>query len=358
MPLTTAAENRLRTALERYNELEAKLSEADVVNDSEALGKLSREFSTLTTIKQAHTVYEESLARLNAARADREADADPDMCALYDDEIAALETAIPGLEQNLTDALFPEENVSNKKLIIEIRAGTGGLEAALFAGDLFRMYGRYSEIKRWKFEMLSEHVSPMGGFKEICFAMSGENAFRLLRYESGVHRVQRIPATESGGRIHTSAATVAVLIEPDEVDVQIDTVDLRIDTYRSSSAGGQHVNKTDSAVRITHLPTGVVVECQDERSQHQNKAKAMRLLRARLLQFAQQQQHDERARDRKSQVGSGDRSERIRTYNFPQNRVSDHSAGVNLYKLGLIIEGDLDELLNQVQEYFKQNSSE
>ena len=358
MALNDASEKRLANVLARYAELESALGSPDVVGNPERLATLSREFSEISGIVGIHRQFRDVCEELETVRRELDAQNDPEMQTLYEDEIGTLMQDTARLEQELVLAMFPEEDVRNKKMMLEIRAGAGGLEAALFAGDLHRMYTRFAEIKGWKSEPISSHVSPMGGFKEIVFAVRGEDAYKYLRYESGVHRVQRVPVTESGGRIHTSTATVAVLLEPDDVDIEINTVDLRIDTFRASSAGGQHVNKTESAVRITHIPTNLVVECQDERSQHQNKAKALRLLRARLLQARQEQKDREIAADRKSQVGTGDRSERIRTYNFPQGRVSDHRAGVTLYKLPLIMEGDLDELLESLNEYFTQATQE
>jgi len=358
MALNKAAQQKLQTVLARHAEIQAALSLPETAGDPERLAALSREFSELEAAVAAHKMVAQTAETLEKTALEIQDQDDPEMKELFEDEIQALTRELEQREAELAALLFPEEDVRNKNMMLEIRAGTGGLEAALFAGDLHRMYSRYAEIKGWKTESISSHPSPMGGFKEIVFAVRGEHAFKYLRYESGVHRVQRIPVTESGGRIHTSAATVAVLVEPDEVDIVINTADLKIDTFRASSAGGQHVNKTDSAVRITHLPTGVVVECQDERSQHQNKAKAMRLLRARLLQAAEEQRIREIAQDRKSQVGTGDRSERIRTYNFPQGRVSDHRAGITLYKLPLIMEGYLDDLLVPLEEYFRQSAQE
>jgi peptide chain release factor 1 len=358
MALNQASRQKLDNVLARHAELETELSRPEVAKDTDKLTALSREFSEMQGIVTAYRRFTDTRDDLEKTRKDFDAQNDPEMKELFQDEIENLGNALDEQEAALQAVLFPEEDVRNRNMMLEIRGGAGGLEAALFAGDLHRMYSRFAEIKGWKTEPISSHPSPMGGFKEIVFAVRGEDAFKYLRYESGVHRVQRVPLTESGGRIHTSTATVAVLIEPDDVDIQVNPVDLKIDTFRASSAGGQHVNKTDSAVRITHLPTGVVVECQDERSQHQNKAKAMRLLRARLLQAAEEEQLREIAEDRKNQVGTGDRSERIRTYNFPQGRVSDHRAGITLYKLALIMEGYMDELLESVGEYFKQSSQE
>ncbi len=301
----------------------------------------------------AARAWEISLDELEKCRESVKNESDAEMAALYRDEIETLEAAALENEKVLLSELFPDEHEKRTNIIVEIRAGAGGLEAALFVGDLFRMYSRYAEMRRWKTEPISARESPLGGFKEIIFAIKGPDCYSRLRYESGAHRVQRVPDTESQGRIHTSTSTVAIMPEPDEVEISIDPKDLRIDTFRAGGKGGQHVNKTDSAIRITHIPTGFSVECQDERSQHQNKAKAMRFLRARLLKMAQEQQQSELARDRKNQVGTGDRSERIRTYNFPQGRVSDHRAGVTVYKLPFIIEGAMDDILDPVIEFFR-----
>ena len=265
---------------------------------------------------------------------------------MVEEELAEQRSRKEQLDNELPVLLLPRDPNDDKNVIVEIRGGVGGEEAALFAGDLFRMYSRYAEAQGWRVSILDANPTEIGGFKEISFAVEGNGAYSKLKYESGTHRVQRVPVTESGGRIHTSAVTVAVLPEADEVDVDIKAEELRIDTYRAGGAGGQYVNKTESAIRITHLPTGIVVQCQDEKSQLKNKEKAMRVLRARVLEQAQQQQADAIAADRKSQVGSGDRSERIRTYNFPQGRVTDHRIGLTLHKLDFVLNGQLDELLN------------
>lgn len=265
---------------------------------------------------------------------------------MVEEELAELRARKEDLDEQLPILLLPRDPNDDKNVIVEIRGGVGGEEAALFAGDLFRMYSRYAEAQGWKVNIMDANPTEIGGFKEISFAVEGQGAYSKLKYESGTHRVQRVPVTESGGRIHTSAVTVAVLPEADEVDVDIRPEELRIDTYRAGGAGGQYVNKTESAIRITHLPTGIVVQCQDEKSQLKNKEKAMRVLRARVLEQAQQQQADAIAADRKSQVGSGDRSQRIRTYNFPQGRVTDHRIGLTLHKLESVLNGQLDELIN------------
>ena len=265
---------------------------------------------------------------------------------MVEDELADFRKRKEELDQELPIMLLPKDPNDDKNVIVEIRGGVGGEEAALFAGDLFRMYSRYAESQGWKINIMDANATEIGGFKEVSFAVEGYGAYSKLKYESGTHRVQRVPVTESGGRIHTSAVTVAVLPEADDVEVDIKSEDLKIDTYRAGGAGGQYVNKTESAIRITHLPTGIVVQCQDEKSQLKNKEKAMRVLRARVLEQAQQQQADSIAADRKSQVGSGDRSERIRTYNFPQGRVTDHRIGLTLHKLDFVLDGQLDEILN------------
>ena len=272
-------------------------------------------------------------------------DADADMREMAQEEIRHIEAEIPEMEQRLKVLLLPPDPLDEKNIVLEIRAGTGGEEAALFAGDLFRMYCRYAEIMGWKVEIIDESPTDNGGYKEVIALISGNRVYSHLKYESGTHRVQRVPATESQGRIHTSAATVAVMPEAEEVDVDIRPEDLRIDVYRASGAGGQHVNKTESAVRITHIPTGVVVTCQDEKSQHKNKARAMKVLASRILQAEREKQHSEQAADRKSQVGSGDRSERIRTYNFPQGRVTDHRVNLTLYSLDRFMDGDIEGMI-------------
>jgi peptide chain release factor 1 len=271
---------------------------------------------------------------------------DEDFAAMLNEEIERLSEAKEKLQGELQVLLLPKDPNDDKNVIVEIRAGTGGEEAALFAGTLFRMYSRYAEDQRWKVDMLSSNATELGGFKEVIFVIEGQGAYSRLKFESGVHRVQRIPATEAGGRIHTSTATVAVLPEAEEVELHIDPNDLKIDVYRSSGPGGQSVNTTDSAVRVTHLPTGLVVACQDEKSQHKNKEKALKILRARLYDQLQEEAEREQAAVRRSQVGTGDRSERIRTYNFPQGRVTDHRINLTLYKLDLVIDGDLDEIID------------
>lgn len=337
-------EAKLNEVVARHEELEARM--ADNVSPDEYVA-LSREYAELSPVVDAVREMRSVRAELDGLS---ELIADPDteaeMREMAEDEAHAIEERLPELQNQLLILLAPKDEADRKNAILEVRAGTGGDEAALFAGDLFRMYQHYAADHGWKVEILSMSESDVGGYKEIIASISGQNVFARLKFESGVHRVQRVPDTETQGRIHTSAATVAVLPEAEEVDVQIDEKDLRIDTYRSQGAGGQHVNTTDSAIRITHIPTGVVVQCQDEKSQHKNKAKAMTMLRSQLYERERQQAEAARAADRKGQVGSGDRSERIRTYNFPQGRITDHRINLTLYKLDKVVAGEgLDEVI-------------
>jgi len=332
--------------LERYDQIQNEMAGSGVSPD--AYVKLSKEFSDLGPVVEAIKALKSAkgeaadLAEMLAA-----GDMDAEMKAMASEEFAALKERVPELEHAVKVLLLPKDEADDRNAILEVRAGTGGEEAALFAGDLFRMYQRYAELRRWKVEILEASESDLGGYREIVASISGSGAYARLKFESGVHRVQRVPDTETSGRIHTSAATVAVLPEAEDVDVDVDEKDLRIDVYRSSGAGGQHVNTTDSAVRITHEPTGIVVAVQDERSQHKNKAKAMKILRAKIYEGERERQDSERAAERKGQVGSGDRSERIRTYNFPQGRVSDHRINLTLYKLDKMMLGEaLDEVVD------------
>jgi peptide chain release factor 1 len=349
---------KLETSHQRYGEIENELASIGADNNIELLKTLGKEMSELTEPRRLYAAFSEASEELQKCARQAETEPDGEMKRLYNEEIERLEAELARIAAAAEAFFRPPEKIEKRPVILEIRQGTGGNEAAIFSGDLFRMYNRYAENKGWKIEMLSASPSSLGGFKEVIFSIRGDSAYNCLRYESGVHRVQRIPVTEAGGRIHTSAATVALLIEPDEVEVNIDPADLKVDTYRAQGAGGQHVNKTDSAIRITHLPTGLVVECQDERSQHQNRAKALRLLRARLLQKLQEEQQRKIAADRRSQVGSGDRSERIRTYNFPQNRITDHRVDITLYQLETIIAGGLDALLEPLIQKMHDQQSE
>ena len=337
---------RLERLSDRFEEVGRLLASPDLDGGSTQFRELSVEYARLQPLAEGLRAYRTLEHDLAAAR-ELQDDADPDMRALGEEEQRRLSGEIATAEDGLHALLLPEDPRDEKNIFLEIRAGTGGDEAALFAGDLFRMYARYAESRGFTVEVLSESAGEHGGYKEIISRVVGRGAFSRLKFESGAHRVQRVPATEAQGRIHTSACTVAILPELDAIaSVEINPADLRIDTYRSSGAGGQHVNKTDSAVRITHLPTGIVVECQDERSQHKNRARALSLLQARLLAAEQEKQASAQAHSRRLQVGSGDRSERIRTYNFPQGRVTDHRINLTLYKLAQIMNGELDELLD------------
>jgi len=340
---------RLEKLADRFEEVGRLLATANIAGGSPQFRDLSVEYARLEPLAAQLGRYRELERDLEAAR-ELLADADPAMRSLGTEEVERLQASLAVSESELRGLLLPKDPRDDKSLFLEVRAGTGGDEAAIFAGDLFRMYARYAESKGFTVEVLSESPGEHGGYKEIISRIAGPGAFSRLKFESGTHRVQRVPATEAQGRIHTSACTVAILPELDEVEVAINPADLRIDTYRSSGAGGQHVNKTDSAVRITHVPSGIVVECQDERSQHKNRSRAMQLLKARLLAAEEEKQRSAQAHSRRLQVGSGDRSERIRTYNFPQGRVTDHRINLTLYKLAQIMNGDLDELLDALQQ--------
>jgi len=345
--------DRLESVVQKFQKLEEDLGNPDLLNNQKEYQQVAKERAELAPIAEKYANYKRLKEEVQENQALFEREPDPEMRELIRDEIAGLKDRLEAAENELKLMLAPKDPNDDRNVILEIRAGTGGEEAALFVADLFRMYSRYAEMRRWKVELLDSNPTGIGGFKEIIASINGKGAFSRLKFERGVHRVQRIPVTESQGRIHTSAVTVAVLPEAEEVDVFIDPNDIRVDVFRSSGPGGQSVNTTDSAVRITHIPTGLVVICQDEKSQHKNKAKALKVLRARLLDSMQREQEAKIAQDRKSQVGTGDRSERIRTYNFPQNRVSDHRINLTLYKLEVILTGMLDELIDPLTAYFQ-----
>ena len=331
---------------ERYEELSRKISDPEVISDQSQFAKLCKEQSDIAPIVEKYREYKmlkDTISESEEILSDPEMD--KELKELAEEELKESKKNIEVVDGELKILLLPKDPNDDKSVIVEIRGGAGGDEAALFAGDLFRMYTMYADANRWKTEILSSNPTDIGGFKEISFSINGQGAYSKLKFESGVHRVQRIPSTESGGRIHTSTVTVAVLPEVEEVEVDINANDLRIDVFRAGGPGGQCVNTTDSAVRITHLPTGLVVSCQDEKSQHKNKDKAMKILRSRLYDLVQSQQHEQIAQERKSQVGTGDRSERIRTYNYPQGRVTDHRIGLTLHRLEAVLDGDLDEVI-------------
>lgn len=333
---------KLSTLAHRYEEVGKLMSDPNIMNDQNRFRDLGKEYAQLEPIAHCFKQYEQAEAELVASKELVEQE-DAEMAALAQEEVRALNDRLETLMQELKTLLIPKDPNDERNVFLEIRAGTGGLEAALFAGDLFRMYSRFAEEKGWHIETVSKHEGEHGGFKEIIARVAGQHVYSQLKFESGAHRVQRVPETESQGRVHTSACTVAVLPELDSVDeIEINPADLRVDTFRASGAGGQHVNKTESAIRITHIPTGVVVECQDERSQHKNRARAMSLLQSKLLSQQQVKQQQEQAAQRKSLVGTGDRSERIRTYNFPQGRITDHRINLTLYRLEEAMEGHLD----------------
>lgn len=344
--------NKLNGVEARYGQLEALLSDPSVLQDRDAYQQYAREHAELTEIVTAYRTYknidqelDESLELLK--------DNDPEIKHLAKEEVEQLTEEKDRLELKLKKLLIPKDPLDEKNVILEIRAGTGGDEAGLFANDLYKMYSRYAEGQRWAIEVMDHHATGVGGLKEIVALIKGKGVYSRLKYESGTHRVQRVPATETQGRIHTSAVTVAVLAEAEDVEVEVDPGELRIDVFRSTGPGGQSVNTTDSAVRITHLPTGLVVTCQDEKSQHKNKAKALKVLRSRLLDQMIREQNAKRSQERKNQVGSGDRSERIRTYNFPQGRVTDHRIGLTLYKLDAILQGDVDEVIDALVTHYQ-----
>ncbi|HOM03533.1 MAG TPA: peptide chain release factor 1 [Acetivibrio sp.] len=337
---------KFQAAENRYDEINHRLSDPAVIANQDEYKKLMKEHSELEVLVTKYNEYKKVTKEISDAKELLGEKLDKEFREMVEMELEQAEERLEALEKEMKILLLPKDPNDEKNVIVEIRGGAGGEEAALFAGDLFRMYTRYAERNGWKTEMLDSNPTEIGGFKEVTFSIEGSGAYSRLKFESGVHRVQRIPATEANGRVHTSTVTVAVLPEVEEVDVDINPNDLRIDTYRASGAGGQHINKTESAIRITHLPTGLVVSCQDQRSQHKNREKAMKVLRSKLYEMAQEQQNSEIAQERKSQVGTGDRSERIRTYNFPQGRVTDHRIGLTLYKIDDILDGDIDEIID------------
>jgi len=346
---------KIKEIEQRYDEIERHLGRPEILNHQDVYRQYLKEHSTLTPIIATFRKYQSVQNEIEGNRSLLD-DPDPEMRKLAKEEIEALRLDLMNLEKELKALLLPKDPNDEKNTLLEIRAGTGGEEAALFVADLFRMYTRYAELKGWRTEILSQNATGLGGLKEIIILVEGKMVYSRVKYESGVHRVQRVPETEAQGRIHTSAVTVAVLPEAEEIDVEIDLEDLRIDVYRSSGHGGQHVNTTDSAVRITHLPSGLVVTCQDEKSQHKNKAKAMKVLRSRLLDMQQTAQDSKISEERRNMVGSGDRSQRIRTYNFPQARVTDHRIGLTLYQLDNILQGELDLLIDPLNTHFQTES--
>jgi len=341
--------NKLRRLNAKFEQLNQQLSDPEYLNNREKIIELSRERSELLEIIKIYNVYEETLKNIEGNKELIDAGGDKELVEMAEEELKDLETKKEKLEEGIKFLLLPKDPNDNKNIIMEIRAGTGGEEAALFAGDLLRMYTRYSELKGWKVELIDINDTGIGGIREATISISGSQVYSNLKFESGVHRVQRVPATEANGRVHTSAASVAILPEAEDVQVDIQPNDLRIDIFRSGGAGGQNVNKVETAVRITHLPTGIVVQCQDERSQLKNRLKAMKVLRARIYDIKLSEQVGEISAQRRLMVGSGDRSDKIRTYNYPQNRITDHRIGLTLYNLSNIIEGELDELIEQIK---------
>jgi peptide chain release factor 1 len=341
--------DKLQRNRKRYEELQALISDPDVIRDQKRYRELRQEHASLTEQVEEFERYQAIAAELASNRDLAENAEDRELKEMAREELAALEGRLSASEEKLKVLLVPKDPLDDKNVIVEIRAGTGGDEAALFAADLFRMYSYYADNQKWKIEIMSSSPTGIGGFKEIISSITGAGVYAHLRYESGVHRVQRVPVTEAGGRIHTSTASVAVLPEVEETEIEINQVDLRIDVMRSGGPGGQSVNTTDSAVRITHLPTGIVVHCQDEKSQHKNKAKALTILRARLFEAEEERKHADRAQARKSQIGSGDRAEKIRTYNFPQNRATDHRINLTLYKLDAVMKGEIEEFIDSLR---------
>lgn len=341
---------KLKEIEKKYREIEKSFTDQEVLSNSNLYQQNAKMHAELAPIVKEYNKYKKVVDELEFAQEMLETEEDEEMIEFAKEEIEQLDKQKAKLEKQLKLMLIPKEPNDKKNCIIEIRAGTGGEEASLFAADLFRMYTKYAERNNWSIEVFNSHTTGLKGFKEVVFSVNGNGAYGQLKYEGGIHRVQRVPVTESSGRIHTSAVSVAVLPEAEEVDIEIDPSDIKIDTYRSSGPGGQHVNTTDSAVRITHVPTGIVVTCQDEKSQHKNKKQAMKVLRARLMEQERKQKEAERAETRKNMIGSGDRSEKIRTYNFPQSRVTDHRINLTLYQLESVMDGELDEIINGLAE--------
>ena len=346
--------NKLETVVNRYEQIGIELTRPDIASNNELFRKLMKEHSELTPIVEKYREYTAAKQQeQDALEILAEAGGDKELKELAEEELKEAKENIVIFADELKILLLPKDPNDEKNVIVEIRGGAGGEEAALFAGSLFRMFSMYAESKRWTIEVLNANETELGGYKEISFMIEGSGAYSRFKYESGVHRVQRVPDTETQGRIHTSTVTVAVLPEAEDVELEINPADLKIDTFRSSGAGGQHINKTSSAIRVTHIPTGTVVECQDERSQFKNKDKALKILRSKLLDEAQREHDEAIASDRKSQVGTGDRSERIRTYNYPQGRITDHRIGLTLYKLEQVLNGDMDELVDGLITYYR-----
>lgn len=346
----SSMEEQLQKIINRYNEIEHAMADPKTVSDQNLFKSLTKEHAKLAPIVQKYNEYIRVKKEIEETKIVLKSEKDQEMILLLEEEIFKLELKLHDIEKHITQMLLPQDHHEGKDIIIEIRAGTGGDEASLFVADLYRMYIRYADLKGWKIEYIDANQTELGGFKEVIFSISGSEAYSCLKFESGVHRVQRIPVTESGGRIHTSAVTVAVLPEAAESDVDINPDDIRIDVYRSSGHGGQSVNTTDSAVRITHIPTGIIVTCQDEKSQHKNRAKALRVLRARLFEKMERERMEKEIALRRSQIGSGDRSERIRTYNFPQSRVTDHRINLTIYDLESVLDGELDKIIIPLRE--------
>lgn len=346
--------DKLKAVENRYEEIGELLTRPEIVSDNEQFKKLMKEHKELTPIVEKFREYSAAkAAEAEAKEILNESGLDKDFKELAEEELEEARKTMESVSEELKVLLLPKDPNDDRNVIVEIRGGAGGEEAALFAGALYRMYSMYAESRRWKVEIVGANETELGGFKEISFMIEGEGAYSRLKYESGVHRVQRVPETETQGRIHTSTVTVAVLPEAEDVEIEINPADLQIDTYRAGGAGGQHVNKTESAIRITHIPTGLIVECQDERSQHKNKDKAMKVLRSRLYEQMMAEQNDAIAGERKAQVGTGDRSERIRTYNYPQGRVTDHRIGLTLYKIEQILNGDLEEVIDSLITFYR-----